>query len=76
MFNLLKDTLQGNDGKWSYRRLTALIFVLLSLYTAIFKVNTDQTITAFMYELVFILVIMAVITIDKLIVLVKTFKGN
>ena len=76
MFNLLKDTLKGSDGKWSYRRLTALIFVLLSLYTAIFKINTDQAVTAFMYELVFILVIMAVITIDKLIVLVKTFKGN
>lgn len=66
MLEFLKKTFHDNDGTPSYRHMTTFFFVLLGAYAVLFKIPERDMLNAFMYILLFILVISGYITADNI----------
>lgn len=73
----LKPSLEGDDNKSSYRRLSALVILMLMTYvTAAGKITTMIGLYVLMTHAVVFLLLVGIITADNIITLVNKYKND
>lgn len=77
IFNYLKPSFEGNDGKISYRRLTAFVYVITDVWLLVTgKINSIETLHAHYSLLIFILLLTGIITAQNILQVISIRKNN
>lgn len=71
IWSYFKDSWEGEDGKFSYKRATILVFVIMMVKLALFRIQNKWEFYTFICFAVLYLLQTSIITASQLIVLLK-----
>jgi hypothetical protein len=66
IINELIDSLHNRPGGFSARKLTAIATMILVVYLHIYYVDLSNVVSILIYDMVFILLLLSIVTIDQL----------
>lgn len=72
VWNYFKDSWEGNDGKFSYKRASILMFVVMMVKLALFRITNEWEYYTFLTFAILFALQSSMITIQQLIMFAKT----
>lgn len=76
VFNYLRPSFEGEDGKFSYKRASTFIFIIMMIRLALFKIQNEWEFYTFITFAILYALQTSIITVSQLLIFFGKIKGK